>query len=74
MAGLRQVLVKHSDSFLINLTNKLMIYALGRGVEHYDAPAVRTILRDAARQEYRFQAFIVGIVKSAAFQTRRSES
>ncbi|MBA3270013.1 MAG: DUF1592 domain-containing protein, partial [Acidobacteria bacterium] len=74
VAGLRQVLVNHSDSFLTNLTNKLMTYALGRGVEYYDAPAVRGILREAARQDYRFQAFIVGIVKSAAFQTRRSES
>ena len=48
LAGLRQVLVNHSDQFLANVTNTLLTYALGRGVEYYDAPAVRAILRDAA--------------------------
>src|SRR6202022_4535342 len=53
LAGLRQVLVNHSDQFLVNMTNTLLTYALGRGVEYYDAPAVRSILRDAAPQNYR---------------------
>ena len=50
LAGLRQVLVNHSDQFLVNVTKTLLTYALGRGVEYYDAPAVRAILRDAAPQ------------------------
>ncbi len=72
--GLRQVLVKHSTRFYTNVTNKLLTYALGRGVEYYDAPAVRTILRDAAPTDYRFASIILGIVKSAPFQMRRIES
>jgi hypothetical protein len=74
LAGLRQVLVNHSTRFLTNVTNKLLTYALGRGVESFDAPAVRQILRDAAPQEYRFSSIILGIVKSAPFQMRRFES
>jgi hypothetical protein len=52
----------------------LLTYALGRGVEYYDAPAVRAILRDAAPQQYRLSNIVLGIVKSAPFQMRRSES
>ena len=74
LAGLRQVLVNHSDQFLANVTNTLLTYALGRGVEYYDAPAVRAILRDAAPQDYRFSSIVLGIVKSAPFQMRRFES
>ena len=74
LAGLRQVLVNHSSQFLANVTNTLLTYALGRGVEYYDAPAVRAILRDAAPQDYRFSSLILGIVKSAPFQMRRSDS
>jgi len=68
------VLVNHSGQFLVNMTNTLLTYALGRGVEYYDAPAVRSILRDAAPQDYRFSSLILGIVKSAPFQMRRSDS
>jgi hypothetical protein len=74
LPGLRQVLTKHSQQFLVNLTNKLMTYSLGRGVEYYDAPAVRAILRDAAASDDRLTAIIIGIVKSAPFQMRRSDS
>ena len=65
-AGLRQVLVDHSDQFFTNVTKTLLTYALGRGVEYYDAPAVRAILRDAAPQNYRFSSIVLGIVKSTA--------
>jgi hypothetical protein len=51
-----------------------MTFALGRGVEYYDAPAVRKIVKDAARDGYRFSSLILGIVKSAPFQMRRAES
>ena len=60
------------EMFAGTLTEKLLTYALGRGVEHYDAPAVRRIVRDAGEQDYRFSALIVGITRSAPFQMRRS--
>ena len=74
LAGLRQVLVNHSDQFLATVTKTLMTYALGRGVEYYDAPAVRAILHDAAPQNYRLSSLVIGIVKSTPFQMRRSDS
>jgi len=74
LAGLRQVMVNHSGQFLVNVTNTLLTYALGRGVEYYDAPAVRAILRDAAPHDYRLSSIILGIVKSTPFQMRRSDS
>jgi hypothetical protein len=52
------------------VTEKLMIYALGRGVEYQDMPLVRSIVRDAAPNNYRFSALVIGIVKSAPFQMR----
>ncbi len=72
--GLRQVLVNHAPQFLSNVTSKLLTYALGRGVESYDAPAVRAVLRDAAPTNYRLSSLVIGIVKSRPFQMRRSES
>ncbi len=70
--GLRNVLMG-SDRFVSTLTEKMMTYALGRGVEYYDAPAVRAILRDASRDEYRFSSLVVGIVQSAPFRMRKAE-
>jgi hypothetical protein len=55
------------------LTENLMTFALGRGVEYYDAPAIRKIVRDAAKDDYRFSSIILGIVKSVPFQMRRTE-
>ncbi|HEU4689327.1 MAG TPA: DUF1592 domain-containing protein [Vicinamibacterales bacterium] len=69
--GLRSVLMG-SDRFVSTLTEKMMTYALGRGVEYYDAPAVRAILRDASRNDYRFSSLIVGIVQSAPFRMRKA--
>jgi hypothetical protein len=66
--------MNHSQQFLTNVTNTLMTYALGRGVEAYDAPAVRAIVRDAAPQHYRLTSLVVGIVQSAPFQMRRVDS
>jgi hypothetical protein len=74
LAGLRQVLINHQQQFLSHLTATILTYALGRGVEYYDAPAVRAILRDSAPHDYRFSALVLGIVKSAPFQMRRSDS
>jgi hypothetical protein len=70
-AELRAALLR-SDLFLTTLTEKLMTYALGRGVEAYDQPAVRKIVRDAAASDYRFSALISGVVQSPPFQLRRA--
>jgi hypothetical protein len=67
---LRQALLRHQDAFVFTLTEKLMIYALGRGLESYDMPVVREIVRDASRQDYRFSSLFVGIVKSVPFRMR----
>jgi hypothetical protein len=74
LPGLRNVLIARSAQVNANVTKTLMTYALGRGVEYYDAPAVRAILRDAAAQNYRFSSIVLGIVTSAPFQMRRSDS
>ena len=71
---LRNVLLNHSDDFLTTMTEKLLTYALGRGLEAADAPAVRRIKRDAARTNYRFAALVQGIVASTPFQMRMAEA
>ena len=71
LAGLRQQLVANPDVFVQTLTEKLMTYGLGRGLQYYDMPAVRAILRDAAGQNNRFSSIILGIVKSPAFEMRK---
>ena len=73
-SGLRDALVSNPGRFVGTLTEKLMTYALGRGLEHYDAPTVRGILRDTAAENYRFSSIILGIVKSPPFRMRRTES
>ncbi len=71
VAGLRQALVSRADQFVWTLSERLLTYALGRAVEHYDQPAVRAIEREAAREDYRFSAIVLGIVNSTPFQMRR---
>ena len=70
MAGLRSALLKRPDVFIQTLTEKLMTYGLGRGLQYYDMPVVRAILRDAAGQNNRFSSIILGIVNSPAFEMR----
>jgi hypothetical protein len=72
-AGLRQALLRHPDLFVTTTTEKLLTYALGRGVEDYDATAVRGIVRAAQGDDYRFSSLVLGIVKSSPFQMRRSQ-
>jgi hypothetical protein len=69
-AGLRQVLLARSELFVTTLTEKLMTYALGRGVEYYDMPTVRAIVRDTARHDHKLSSIVLGIVSSPAFQMR----
>jgi hypothetical protein len=68
--GLRQALLRYSPQFVRMVTEKLMTYGLGRGVEYYDMPVIRSIVRDAAKNNYRFSSIVLGIVKSAPFQMR----
>ena len=70
--GLRETLLDRSDQFVRTLASKLLTYSLGRAVEHHDMPAVRAIEREAASDDYRFSTLILGIVKSAPFQMRRT--
>ncbi|HLG59749.1 MAG TPA: DUF1592 domain-containing protein [Vicinamibacterales bacterium] len=75
VAGLKQALLAKPDQLATTIAEKLLTYALGRGVEYYDQPAVRAIVRDAARREYRFSSgLILGVVQSQPFQMRRSGS
>jgi hypothetical protein len=68
VASLRDSLVGRSDQFLRVVAEKLLTYALGRGVEYEDMPMVRSIVRDSAASKYKFSSMVLGIVKSAPFQ------
>ena len=70
--GLEDALLRRPELFAGTLTENLLTFALGRGVEYYDAPAVRRILHDAEPGGYRFSSILLGIVKSVPFQMRRS--
>ena len=72
VSGLEKALLDRPELFVRTLTEKLLTFALGRGVEYYDAPAIRQIVRDARDDNYRFSQLIVGIVKSTPFQMRKS--
>ena len=73
-AALQHALVAQKQQFVRAVTEKLLTYSLGRGLEYYDAPAIRGIVRGAAADDYRWSAVVLGIVKSAPFQMRRSGS
>jgi len=73
-ADLRAALVRYSDRFVQTLTEKLMTYAVGRGLEYYDMPSVRAIAREAEKDDYRFSSIILGIVSSDAFRMRAAEA
>ena len=72
VTGLEEGLLRRPELFAGTLTEKLLTFALGRGVEYSDAPAVRQVLREAQPDGYRFSSIILGIVKSVPFQMRRS--
>ena len=71
--ALRTALLKHPEQFVRTMTEKLLTYGLGRGLEYYDMPVVRSIVRDAARQNYRFSSLITAVVKSSAFQMKKAQ-
>ncbi len=70
--GLETALLRRPELFVGAFTEKLLTYASGRGVEYYDAPAVRTIVRDARAQDFRMSSIVIGVVKSQPFQMRMS--
>jgi mono/diheme cytochrome c family protein len=72
VAGLEEALLKRPEVFIGTLTEKLLIYALGRGVEAYDAPEVRRIVREARAENFRLSSIILGVVKSKPFLMRMS--
>ena len=72
-AGLTHLLLtKYRNDFVQTATDKLLTYALGRGVEHYDQPTIRSIVREAARDNYKISSVVLAIVKSTPFQMRRA--
>jgi hypothetical protein len=73
-AELRQHLLYYSPQFVRMITEKMMTFALGRGVEYYDMPVVRSIVRDAEKNNNRFSSILMGIIKSAPFQMRTKVS
>jgi hypothetical protein len=70
--GLREVMLKHTDEFVEAFTERLMIYALGRGVEATDMPAIRAVRMSAAKDNFRIHSIIMGIVQSVPFTMRRT--
>ena len=72
--ALRKALLKHPEQFVRTMTEKMLTYALGRGLDYYDMPVVRAIARDAARQNNRFSAIVLGIVRSAPFQMKKAQA
>ena len=69
-ASLREALLSRSDVFVSTVTEKLMTYAMGRGLKYYDMPVVRAIAREAGRNDNRFSSIVLGIVKSDPFQMK----
>jgi hypothetical protein len=70
--GLRQALVGNPEVFVGVLSEKMLTYALGRGLEYYDMPAVRRIVQDSRSKDFRFSSIVLGIVRSAPFQMKEA--
>ena len=71
--ALRQALNKHPEMFVRTVTEKLMTYGLGRGLDYTDMPLVRAISREAAPSNYKWSSLVLGIVKSAPFQMKKAQ-
>jgi hypothetical protein len=74
VSGLRRILEERSDQFVYTMTEKLLTFALGRGADWYDAPAIRDAVRAAQKDDYRFATLVTSIVSSRPFQMRMSET
>jgi hypothetical protein len=73
-SSLRQALLGRPEAFVGTITEKLLMYGVGRETKYYDMPVVRAVMREAAPDRYRFSELVLGIVKSAPFQMRVKES
>ena len=73
-ASLRKAMLDRSDAFVTSMTEKLLMYGMGREIKFYDMPAVRSVVRAAAPGRYRFSDLVMGIVKSAPFRMRVTDS
>jgi hypothetical protein len=69
-AGLRTMLLSRSDEIVYTLAEKLLVYALGRGLDHHDAPAIRAIVREAGKSGNTFRSLVAGVTRSTPFQMR----
>jgi hypothetical protein len=74
VADLQNAILAHPEFFITTLSEKLLTFATGRGVEHYDAPAIRKIVREAKAENYRFSSIVMGIVNSMPFRMRKATS
>jgi len=72
--GLKKAVLNHPELFVSTVAEKMLVYALGRGLESPDGAVVRKIVRDSRGANYRFSSIILGIVNSTPFQMRRSQS
>ncbi len=72
-ASLRKAMLGRSDAFVGSMTEKLLMYGMGREIKYYDMPAVRVVMKDAAKNRYRFSDLVMGVVKSAPFQMKNTE-
>src|SRR5260370_5590478 len=70
MAGLRKALLRHPGQFVNTVAEKLLMYAISRNIQYFDAPSVRAIVRDSAKNNYTLESLVLGVVKSPAFQMR----
>ena len=73
VTGLREAVLARPEVFVGTMTEKLLTYALGRGLDHHDGPAIRRIVRDAAGNDHQFSSLVLGIVESTPFQMRRTQ-
>src|SRR5262249_34958772 len=71
--GLRRALVGQQDIFVGVLTEKMLTYGLGRGLEYYDMPGVRKIVKDSRKNDFRFSSLVIGIVKSTPFKMKETQ-
>jgi mono/diheme cytochrome c family protein len=73
MAGVKELVLGDPDRFAAAITEKLLMYAVGRNVQYFDAPAIRQIVRDSAAGDYKFADLVLGVTRSIPFQTRKAE-
>jgi hypothetical protein len=71
VAGLKRELVRQPEPFLHNVSERLLMYALGRNLQYYDAPAVRALMREASRPQFTLTSLVLGVVHSDPFRMRQ---